>query len=96
MVAAMGGFALEDAFLKRAARELPIGQVLIVFGVVGALWLNVVGVPSPSRAGPYAVALTWALGVFGFIFVRTIELFLHRPPPDDSTSPERTEKREDR
>lgn len=37
MVAAMGGFALEDAFLKRAARELPIGQVLIVFGVVGAL-----------------------------------------------------------
>lgn len=37
MVAAMGGFALEDAFLKRAARELPIGQVLIVFGVGGAL-----------------------------------------------------------
>jgi hypothetical protein len=27
---------------------------------------------------PYAIILTWALGVFGFIFVRTIELFLHR------------------
>ena len=34
----------------------------------------------PSGAGAYAVVLTWALGLFGFIFVRTIELFLHRSP----------------
>ncbi len=88
----------------RRRRQVEPGRfpawVIVIYvlsvAVVGALWLNVVGVPSPSRAGPYAVALTWALGVFGFIFVRTIELFLHRPPPDDSTGPERTEKREDR
>lgn len=47
---------------------------------VAALWFNVAGVPFPPNAGPYAVALTWAICIFGFIFVRTIELFLHRPP----------------
>lgn len=45
---------------------------------VAALWLNVVGVPFRSNIGPYAVVLSWALGIFGFIFVRTMELFLHR------------------
>jgi len=56
--------------------------VVIVYAVstvaVTALWLNVAGIPLPSSVGPYAVVLTWALCVFGFIFVRTIELFLHR------------------
>jgi hypothetical protein len=47
---------------------------------VAGLWLNVPGLPFPSSVGPYAVVLTWALCVFGFIFVRTIELFLHRTP----------------
>ena len=58
--------------------------VIVVYAVsllaVAGLWLNVVGFPFPPSAGPYAVALTWALCVFGFIFVRTIELFLHRAP----------------
>ena len=48
---------------------------------VAGLWLNVAGLPFPPSVGPYAVVLTWALCVFGFIFVRTIELFLHRTPP---------------
>ena len=56
--------------------------VVIVYAVsivaVAGLWFNVAGIPLPSNAGPYAVVLTWALCVFGFIFVRTIELFLHR------------------
>jgi len=46
--------------------------------VIVGLWLNVAGIPFPPSVGPYAVALTWAICVFGFIFVRTIELFLHR------------------
>ena len=50
-----------------------------VFAVTG-LWLNVAGIPFPPGGGPYAVALTWALCIFGFIFVRTIEIFLHRAP----------------
>ena len=45
---------------------------------VAGLWFNVAGIPSSPNSGPYAVGLTWALCVFGFIFVRTIELFLHR------------------
>jgi hypothetical protein len=51
---------------------------------VASLWFNVAGTPFASNAGPYAVVLTWALFVFGFIFVRTIELFLHRQPPPDA------------
>ena len=54
--------------------------VLSIVAVAG-LWLNVAGVPFAPSVGPYAVVLTWALCIFGFIFVRTIELFLHRPPP---------------
>lgn len=37
MVAAMAGFAVEDMFLKGAAQAIPIGQVLIIFGVGGAV-----------------------------------------------------------
>jgi hypothetical protein len=47
---------------------------------VAGLWLNVAGIPFRPNVGPYAVILTWALCVFGFIFVRTIEVFLHRAP----------------
>lgn len=36
MIAAMGGFALEDALLKSATTILPIGQILIIFGFGGA------------------------------------------------------------
>lgn len=58
--------------------------VIIIYCVsllaVAGLWLNVAGFPFAPNAGPYAVALTWALCVFGFIFIRTIELFLHRGP----------------
>jgi hypothetical protein len=56
--------------------------VVIIYAIslvtVTGLWLNAVGFPFPASVGPYAVALTWALCVFGFIFVRTIEIFLSR------------------
>ena len=58
--------------------------VVVIYAVsivaVAGLWFNVAGIPFPPSAGPYAVVLTWALCIFGFIFVRTIEIFLHRPP----------------
>jgi hypothetical protein len=60
---------------------------------VAGLWLNVAGTPFAPSAGPYAVVLTWALFIFGFIFVRTIELFLHRPPPSDAVPAEAEEMR---
>lgn len=37
MVAAMAGFAIEDMFLKIAARSMPVGQMLIIFGLAGTL-----------------------------------------------------------
>lgn len=37
MVAAMAGFAVEDLFLKTAARSLPVGQVMVLFGLGGVL-----------------------------------------------------------
>ena len=79
-------FVLVIQFRRRRAVEpgrFP-PWVIAIYGVsimaVAGLWLNVAGLPFPPSAGPYAVALTWVLCVFGFIFVRTIELFLHRTP----------------
>ncbi|MCK7611004.1 DMT family transporter [Roseibium sediminicola] len=37
MIAAMAAFALEDAFVKRAALHLPVSEVLLLFGAGGAL-----------------------------------------------------------
>lgn len=47
MVAAMGTFALEDALVKAAARQLPIGQLLMMFGLGGMLAF----VAFPRRGG---------------------------------------------
>lgn len=56
--------------------------VVIVYAVstvaVASLWFNVAGIPFSPNVGPLAIVLTWALCIFGFTFVRTIELFLHR------------------
>lgn len=76
-------FVLLIQFRRRRTVEgqFPPWVIVIYVGsvlAVGGLWLNVAGYPFLSSAGPYAVVLTWALCVFGFIFVRTIELFLHR------------------
>lgn len=48
MVAAMAGFALEDTLFKTAARQIPIGQLLVLFGLGGML----VFAAFPRRGGP--------------------------------------------
>ena len=54
MVAAMAGFAVEDGFLKAAAREMPLGQVLILIGLAGmaafGLQSRFAGQPAIPRA----------------------------------------------
>jgi hypothetical protein len=77
-------FLLLTQFRRRRAIEpgrFP-PWVVIVYAIslvtVVGLWLNAAGLPFSPSVGPYAVALTWALCVFGFIFVRTIDIFLHR------------------
>lgn len=37
MIAAMAGFAVEDMFLKAAARHMPVGEVITLFGIGGTL-----------------------------------------------------------
>ena len=37
MIASMAGFAVEDAFVKAAAVQLPVGEVLMIFGLGGAI-----------------------------------------------------------
>jgi drug/metabolite transporter (DMT)-like permease len=37
MTASMAGFAVEDVFVKAAARDLPLGQVLLTIGLIGML-----------------------------------------------------------
>ncbi len=50
----MGGFAIEDMFLKSAAEVVPVGQVMIIFGsggmIVFALLARAVGEPLFPRA----------------------------------------------
>ncbi|MTH64193.1 DMT family transporter [Paracoccus shanxieyensis] len=38
MVAAMAGFAVEDMLLKSAARDVPVGLILMIFGALGTVW----------------------------------------------------------
>lgn len=35
MIAAMAGFALEDMFIKSAVRQMPLGEVLVIMGLLG-------------------------------------------------------------
>lgn len=54
MTAAMAGFAIEDLCLKAAARDVPVGQVMVVMGLVGmatfALLSRRAGEPAFPRA----------------------------------------------
>lgn len=49
MIAAMAGFAVEDAFLKASAVTLPIGQILILFGLGGTLVFGTTALVSRQR-----------------------------------------------
>lgn len=47
-----------------------------------ALWLNAFGVPHGPSFAPYAISLTWSFFVSGYIFLRTLDLFLRSASPD--------------
>lgn len=42
MVLSMAGFALEDMFIKRLAGDLPVGQIIMLIGLGGALVFGVI------------------------------------------------------
>jgi drug/metabolite transporter (DMT)-like permease len=54
MTASMAFFAVEDMFLKAAAREAPLGQVVLVFGLVGVLFFRLLAKRQGAPAFPRA------------------------------------------
>lgn len=54
MVAAMAGFAVEDMFLKSAARSLPTGQVILIMGLGGVLVFGLMARARGEAAFPRA------------------------------------------
>ena len=59
-----------------------VSMYLVSAAATLALWLNAVGIPSGPGAPLYAVALTIDLFVSGFIFLKTLDLFLRSTKPE--------------
>lgn len=55
MMASMAGFALEDGFLKGAAGAMPLGQVVLIEGLVGVLWFSLMSARAGAPPLPAAV-----------------------------------------
>ncbi|RUS58737.1 DMT family transporter [Pseudorhodobacter sp. E13] len=49
MIAAMAGFAVEDMFLKTAARQIPVGQILMIFGAAGMVGFAILAKAQGAR-----------------------------------------------
>lgn len=49
MIASMAGFAIEDVFLKTAARQMPIGQILMIFGAFGTIGFAILAKAQGAR-----------------------------------------------
>ena len=55
MVASMAGFAVEDAFIKSAAGAIPLGQVVIMMGLLGMIAFSVVALLNGEAPVPRAI-----------------------------------------
>ena len=60
MVAAMAGFALEDMFIKRTAATLPVGEILMIFGLGGTIAFTLMALRQGQRVLHPAIA-TWPI-----------------------------------
>lgn len=75
MVGSMALFALEDTLIKLAAREIGIGQILLILGVVGGLFASLMsyrqraGVSRADLFHPVLMirASSEVLGTYGFV-----------------------------
>ena len=73
MMASMAGFAAEDGFLKRAASDMPLGQVLLIEGLLRILWFSATTLragspPLPRAALSRTMAVRSAFEVAGRLF----------------------------
>ena len=55
MILSMAGFAVEDAFIKAAARQMPLGQVLIGMGIAGIAVFGALAMRAGDAPLPRAV-----------------------------------------
>ncbi len=55
MVASMAGFAVEDAFLKAAARLVPVGEAILVMGLVGIAVFSAIALRAGEAPLPRAI-----------------------------------------
>ena len=55
MVASMAGFAFEDMFIKAASRAIPVGEVILLMGLAGALVFALVAQAAGDAVLPRAV-----------------------------------------
>lgn len=73
MTAAMVGFALEDAFLKAASRQIPVGEAILIIGLVGiavftGLALRAGQPPIPAAMFSRTMALRSGFEITGRLF----------------------------
>ena len=55
MVASMAGFAVEDAFIKSAAGAIPLGQVIIMMGLLGIAAFSIMALSANEPPIPRSV-----------------------------------------
>ena len=56
MTASMAGFALEDAFIKTAARHIPVGEVITLMGLAGVIVFSAMALRAGDMPLPRAIA----------------------------------------
>lgn len=61
----MAGFAAEDLFLKRATAELPLGEILVVNGIIGGIIFTILALRRGEK--PFAIA-----ALRGILLVRNL------------------------
>jgi drug/metabolite transporter (DMT)-like permease len=55
MVASMAGFAAEDAFLKAAARHVPVGEAILLMGLIGIAVFSLIALRAGEPPLPRAI-----------------------------------------
>ena len=73
MVASMAGFAVEDAFIKSAAGAIPLGQVIIMMGLLGIAAFSIMALsanepPIPRSVWSRTMAIRSGFEVTGRLF----------------------------
>ena len=69
MIASMAGFAVEDMFIKAASRAIPVGEVILLMGLVGTLVFGLFARAAGDAVLPRAVLSRTMLLRSGFEIV---------------------------